>query len=177
MTKPGPWRPRQIAVTAVFLLSVVYGVDALLTGDSSSKPKTPEDVTYAAMQRGMKVSKAPGSAVVAAVEHRSEPTPGALLEAQRWSQREWERTNPFEGESWLLGMDEDTEVRAPAQGDTVLRATSFSPAGWRAVVGERVLEKGDEYLGGRVVEISDGKVVIRGSGWSKTLQFPQEKGY
>lgn len=176
MRKLGPWKPRQITVTAVFVLSVIYGVDALLTGgDSSSKPS--QDKADTAKAKVLKVSETFGPAVPVEVELPPGPTREALLEADRWRQREWGRTDPFAGESWLLDKDVVTEVRAPAKGDTVLRATSYSPEGWRAVVGGRVLQEGDEYLGGRVMKISKGEVVMRGDGWKKTLRFPEKEGY
>gem|GEM_PF-3128719 len=177
MKRGKTWNARQLTVTAVFVLSLIYGADELLSGGESSESiaegaRTAATTVQKIVQTVAPENPAPGPES----GHPAGPSQTAMAEANRWRPRDWETKDPFEGESWLASRNLTQEWKALSNADTVLRATSRSPDGWRAVAGMSVLEVGDEYFGGRVVRISEGTVVIRGAGWERVLRFPEKQG-
>ena len=176
MKKSGPWNTRRVAVTAVFLISVVYGLDELLTGD----PADPS--SEAAIAPAKAVAAASRAASAAPVEQETlpdaesgfRPSEQLVREADAWKARGWTSADPFSGTSWAGRPDVVNEEAAPAEEDTVLRATSQADGVWRAVIGRRVVRVGDPYLGGRVVWISNGRVTVRGADWERVLRFNEE---
>jgi hypothetical protein len=175
--KKGSWTARKVTVTAIFGLSLLYGASELLRG--GGRPSSQQTSAVAPQPAGPTGTSAADTAPVQEV-HPSVcvrgPSDEVIQEARLWRERDWEGINPFAGESWL-GTEEVVEPQEKFSGDDpVLRATSRSSEGWRAVVGNQVVTVGDKVFGGRVVMISEGKVVIRGMNWEKVLQFTQERG-
>ena len=128
---------------------------------------TAESARAAAM-----TSQAPGGVEENKTLTRSTgPCEAALLEAEHWRTIGWDGVDLFSGKSWIYSEEVKPPVQTPAAGDTVLQATSHSSEGWRAVIGGNVLRVGDDLLGGTVVSISEGTVVVRGTGWKKVLRF------
>ena len=101
------------------------------------------------------------------------PCEAALLEAEHWRTIGWDGVDLFSGKSWIYSEEVKPPVQTPAAGDTVLQATILGDVviGQGAVIGGNVLRVGDDLLGGTVVSISEGTVVVRGTGWKKVLRF------
>lgn len=168
------WNTRRITVTAILFLTILYGADELLKDDSSS---VPSGRTGARAASGPVAASPPGVRIDPEKTVRPPgPSPAALLEAERWRGRDWERADPFAGESWLTRGAPDQSGFNPLGVDTVVRATSYSSDGWRAIVGNRILRVGDDFLGGRVAEISEQEVKVRGDGWQRVLRFSGQRG-
>ena len=125
--------------------------------------------------RPMGVSAAEGGRGGQGGEEASGPSEAVIREAQRLRPQAWAARDPFAGESWL-GAAEPSDAGEFGQGHGVLRATSHAAGGWRAVVGDEVVRVGDEFLGGKIVSISDGEVVVRGPTWQKVLTFSDTGG-
>ncbi len=162
-----------MAVTAVFVLTMGFGAKELLSGGSPAG----SGVKASPVKAASMVVKAPGGAVVEKALVRSPgPSDAAVREAERLRDQGWEGADLFSGESWGYSKESSLPERTPAKGDTLVQATSYSSEGWRAVVGGRMLRVGDDLLGGKVVSISEGRVVVRGAGWEKVLGFSKTRG-
>jgi hypothetical protein len=173
LKKKGSWSTRRVAVTAVFVLTIGFGAKQLLSGSSSPAA----GVKARSAQAATMVVKAPGGVAVEKTLVRSSgPSEAALREAERLRGQGWDGADLFSGDSWGYSKEISLPEHTPAKGDTVLQATSYSSEGWRAVVGGRMLRVGDSLLGGKVVSISEGRVVVRGTGWEKVLGFSKTRG-
>jgi len=169
LKKSGSWNTRRVGIAAIFALTLLYGANELLRGGS---PRDGGTMAAKSAQAATMTMQAPGGVEEHKTLARSTgPCAAALQEAERWRTRRWEGVDLFSGKSWIYSEEVKPPVQIPAAGDTVLQATSYSSDGWRAVIGGKVLRVGDDLLGGTVVSISEGTVVVRGTGWEKVLRF------
>ncbi|MCK4546594.1 MAG: hypothetical protein KAW17_04045 [Candidatus Eisenbacteria sp.] len=174
--KRSSWNLRQITIAVILVMTIIYSAGQLLGGDSSSGSR--EALSSKRAQDIIAGPLAPSEldCPPEQVEARAgPPKPGEaiLSEARRLRARGWSNIDPFSGVSWLGGDDSEEGEEESPTGDVVLQATSYSPAGWRAVIEDRILAVGDELIGGRIAAISDGRVVVRGPGWEKVLRFSE----
>jgi len=170
LKKKGTWNARRVAITAIFVLTILCGAKELLFSGSSSD--SGPSMKAKPVKAATMTVKAPDGVVEEKVVVRSpEPCREAVTEADRWRSKDWDGVDLFSGKSWAYSEEVALPVYTAAKGDTIVQATSYSSDGWRAVVGGKALRVGDALLGGKVVSISEGRVVVRGPGWEKVLRF------